>query len=338
MIIFLHELGWLKLIYYFDIMINLKNIKLDNSPSNYIPSPGLLNALEVAYMLKRPLLLTGEPGTGKTQFAFWAADQLSRTEGFYNTPFIYNTKTASTAQDLFYSYDAIAHFREIHTDQPGGGARTTEDFIQLKALGLAIANAIGRNDIGLSSRILDKSNVAGDRAGSVVLIDEIDKAPRDFPNDLLNEIENYEFEIKELNTRIRVTDEQQKQKIIIILTSNFEKNLPDAFLRRCIYYHIDFPTRERLFEIIIKRLDISPDDYSNIEKRVNDFFLFHHYPNIIKKPSTSEFIDWIRVLQNDNLLHQEFFLEDRLMKSEALPKYLPILIKNKDDINRLLAQ
>jgi len=338
MIIFFHELGWLKLIHYFDIMINLKNIKLDNSPSNYIPSPGLLNALEVAYMLKRPLLLTGEPGTGKTQFAFWAADQLSRTEGFHNTPYIYNTKTSSTAQDLFYSYDAIAHFRDIRQSEDQGGGRTTEDFIQLKALGLAIANAIGRNELPMSPRILDSSNVTTERKGSIVLIDEIDKAPRDFPNDLLTEIENYEFEIKELNTRIKVTGEEQKQKIIIILTSNFEKNLPDAFLRRCIYYHIDFPTRERLFEIIIKRLDISPDDYSNIEKRVNDFFQLHHYPNIIKKPSTSEFIDWIRVLQNDNLLHHEFFEEDRLLINDALPKYLPILIKNKDDISRLLGQ
>ncbi|HVU54158.1 MAG TPA: MoxR family ATPase [Puia sp.] len=334
-------------------MINLKNIKLDNSPSNYIPSPGLLNALEVAYMLKRPLLLTGEPGTGKTQFAFWVADQLSRTEGFQSTPYIYNTKTSSTAQDLFYSYDAVAHFREIHTEQPGNrdadqlgdggidqpqrGGKTTEDFIQLKALGLAIANAIGRNDLRLSSRILDKSNVTTNQAGSVVLIDEIDKAPRDFPNDLLNEIENYEFEIKELNTRIKISDEQQKQKIIIILTSNFEKNLPDAFLRRCIYYHIDFPTKERLLEIITKRLDISQDDYINLEKRVNDFFQLHHYPNIIKRPSTSEFIDWIRVLQNDNQLYHEFFLEDKLVKSDALSKYLPILIKNKDDLNRLLA-
>jgi MoxR-like ATPase len=319
-------------------MITLKNIKLDNSPSNYIPSPGLLNALEVAYMLKRPLLLTGEPGTGKTQFAFWAADQLSRSEGFHNTPYIYNTKTSSTAQDLFYTYDAIAHFRDIRQSEEQRGGKTTEDFIQLKALGLAIANAIGRNDLPLSSRILDNSHVTTERKGSVVLIDEIDKAPRDFPNDLLNEIENYEFEIKELNARVRIAEEEQKQRIIIVLTSNFEKNLPDAFLRRCIYYHIDFPTPERLFEIVIKRLDISSDDYTNIEKRVSDFLQFHHYPNIIKRPSTSEFIDWIRALQNDQILHQDFFQEDSLVLNDVLPKYLPILIKNKDDISRLLAK
>src|SRR5258707_2080571 len=127
------SVGRLKLKNYFDIMINLRNIKLDNSPSNYLPSPGLLNALEVAYMLKRPLLLTGEPGTGKTQFAFWAADQLSRTADFLNIPYIYNTKTSSTAQDLFYNYDAIAHFRETRTGASANDVHTTAgDFIQLK--------------------------------------------------------------------------------------------------------------------------------------------------------------------------------------------------------------
>jgi MoxR-like ATPase len=293
-------------------MIKLQNIRLDNRAANYLPSPELLNALEVAYMLKRPLLLTGEPGTGKTQFAFWVADALSKSDGFQPQPLMYNTKTSSMAQDLFYSYDAIAHFRE-------GKEKKTEDFIGMKALGLAIANA-------------------KEGKGSVVLIDEIDKAPRDFPNDLLNEIENYEFEIREINQRIGLTEDSQKQKIIIILTSNFEKNLPDAFLRRCIYYHIDFPTKERLYEIVLRRLDLSPDDYGDIEKRVNDFFLFHRFPNISKRPSTSEFIDWIRVLHNDRLLSKDFFADGQLIIDEMLPKYLPILIKNKEDIGKILAK
>lgn len=317
-------------------MIKLQNIKLDNRASNYLPSPELLNALEVAYMLKRPLLLTGEPGTGKTQFAFWAADQLSRSDGFRPQPFIYNTKTSSTAQDLFYNYDAVAHFRDSRTD--GAGDKKTEDFIQLKAMGLAIASAIGRIHNPLPASILDRSNISFDGKGSVVLIDEIDKAPRDFPNDLLNEIENYEFEIKEINQRIQITEESQKQKIIVILTSNFEKNLPDAFLRRCIYYHIEFPTRERLYEIVLRRLDIPPDEYGHIERRVDDFFLFHHFPNISKRPSTSEFIDWIRVLHNDRLLDKEFFQNGQLIIDDLLPKYLPILIKNKEDIGKVIAK
>ncbi len=241
-------------------MITLRNLTINNSPADYLPSPGLLNALEVAYMLQRPLLLTGEPGTGKTQFAYWVADQLAQTNAFRPTPYVYNTKTSSTAKDLFYHYDAIAHFREGRV----GGA---EDFIQLKALGLAIASAAGRLDLPtLSPAIVQKSGIADGPIGSVVLIDEIDKAARVVPNDLLTEIENYEFEITELNQLIRLTAEAQRRNIIIILTSNFEKNLPDAFLRRCIYFHIEFPDKDRLFEIIIRRLDVSRDDYGDIRK------------------------------------------------------------------------
>jgi len=310
-------------------MIKLQNLTIDNRPSKYLPSHGLLNALEVAYMLKRPLLLTGEPGTGKTQFAFWVADQLAKTDGFQAQPFIYNTKTSSTAKDLFYHYDAIAHFRETGT---------ADNFIQLKAMGLAIASAIGRKNLTLSPSIINRSGIPDDEArGSVVLIDEIDKASRDFPNDLLNEIENYEFEITELNQKVQLTAASQRENIIVILTSNFEKNLPDAFLRRCIYYHIDFPDRDRLFEIIVRRLDISADDYKNIERRVDDFFQFQQFPNISKRPSTSECIDWIRVLQNDKLLGKSFFQLGQLIVDDDLRKYLPVLIKGKDDLAKFLA-
>ena len=319
-------------------MIKLQNIAIDNRPSNYLPSPGLLNALEVAYMLKRPLLLTGEPGTGKTQFAFWAAEQLSQTDGFLAQPFLYNTKTSSTARDLFYHYDAIAHFRETRTSASPSAERAAEDFIQLKAMGLAIANAIGRKEGMLPPSILERGAIGDEPKGSVVLIDEIDKASRDFPNDLLNEIENYEFEITEINQRVKLAGEKQRQNIIVILTSNFEKNMPDAFLRRCIYYHIEFPTKERLFDIIVRRLDISQDDYKNIGRRVDDFFRFQDFPDISKRPSTSECIDWIRVLKNDNLLNKEFFFEDQLIVDDELYKYLPVLIKSKDDWAKFLAR
>jgi MoxR-like ATPase len=322
-------------------MINLRNLIINNSPSDYLPSPGLLNALEVAYMLKRPLLLTGEPGTGKTQFAFWVADQLAKTDGFQPQPLVYNTKTSSTAKDLFYNYDAIAHFRATRSTTEGHhstphNSPSTEDFVQLRALGLAIANAIGRLDLTLSPAILEKSGIPDQPRGSVVLIDEIDKAPRDFPNDLLNEIENYEFDIPELNQKVKLTAETQRQNIIIILTSNFEKNLPDAFLRRCIYYHIEFPDKQRLFQIIIRRLDVSEGDYRNIEKRVDDFFRIQQIPNISKRPSTSEFIDWMRVLLHDNRLNKEFFLGPELILDDELAKYLPVLIKSKDDLVRIL--
>jgi len=205
-------------------------------------------------------------------------------------------------------------------------------------MGLAIASAIGRKNLTLSPPILNRSGIPDEGRGSVVLIDEIDKASRDFPNDLLNEIENYEFEITELNQKVQLTADSQRQNIIVILTSNFEKNLPDAFLRRCIYYHIDFPDRDRLFEIIVRRLDISADDYKNIERRVDDFFQFQQFPNISKRPSTSECIDWIRVLQNDKLLGKSFFQLGQLIVDDDLRKYLPVLIKGKDDLAKFLAQ
>ncbi|HXD76655.1 MAG TPA: MoxR family ATPase [Puia sp.] len=315
-------------------MIKLRNLDINNAAENYLPSPGLLNALEVAFMLKRPLLLTGEPGTGKTQFAFWAADQLAKSNGFLPQPLVYNTKTSSTAKDLFYHYDAIAHFRESRA--AADHHKSTEDFIQLRALGLAIAGAVGRKDLTLSPAILNRSGISDEPRSSVVLIDEIDKAPRDFPNDLLNEVEYYEFEIAELDERVRLTADTQRRNIIIILTSNFEKNLPDAFLRRCIYYHIDFPDKQRLFEIIVRRLDVSEDEYADIDRRVDDFFRFHQYPNISKRPSTSECIDWMRVLKEDQVLDRQFFFGSELILDAALTKYLPILIKGKDDLARML--
>jgi len=319
--------------------MELRNIQFTDDPTNYLPSNELIDAIEIAYALKRPLLLTGEPGTGKTQFAYWVAHELSKRQNFQPQPYIFNTKTSSTAQDLFYHYDAISHFRDnsIHNRdmKTGEGA---EDFIQLRALGLAILNAIGEENPLKGSSIIRRSNLNLDGKGSVVLIDEIDKAPRDFPNDLLNEIENYEFEIKEINKKIRLNDTAQKEKILVILTSNFEKNLPDAFLRRCIFYHIGFPSKAKLAEIIRRKLPLNDISVSQfVENRVDDFFVLYNYPNIIKKPSTSEFVDWMKVLLMDNALSKQFFLNGHLNNDTSLLKYLPVLLKNKDDIKTVAA-
>src|SRR6185436_4921753 len=180
--------------------------------------------------------------------------------------------------------------------------KSTEDFIELKALGLALANAKGRNNIGISKTILDRSKVSEKPSSSVVLIDEIDKAPRDFPNDLLNETENFEFEIKELNTPPIRLENEEKQRLLIIMTSNFEKNLPEPFLRRCVYFHIDFPTETHLYNIMEKRLNINEKEIQDVKNRISDFFRIHNDPNVQKKPSTSEAIDFVRVLQSDGML------------------------------------
>jgi MoxR-like ATPase len=316
--------------------IDLKDIFVNNNPDRYIPSVELIRAVEIAYALKRPLLLSGEPGTGKTEFARWVASNLYN-KGFLDRPVVYNTKSSSIAQDLFYYYDAVSHFRETNinpenTHTAERSRKTTEDFIELKALGLAFANAKGRQNLEISNKIAIKSKINESPVSSVVLIDEIDKAPRDFPNDLLNEIERYEFEIKEINQKIELTDEERK-RILVIMTSNFEKNLPEPFLRRCVYYHIEFPSPERLIDIIKNRLNIDNGKIESLKRRVDDFFVIRSNQHVQKKPSTSECIDWMRVLNDANLISEPLFDEQKRIKpGSSIVNYLPVLLKMKEDL------
>ena len=162
------------------------------SPDSYILDEALASAVEVAVALGQPLLLTGEPGTGKTRLAYKIAWDLSRQyPHFLPEPLIYHTKTNSIAQDLFYTYDAMRHFHDANIKKTAGeAAPPTSDYVELRAFGKAIA-------LTQENEIQDQRFVqANECVSSVVLIDEIDKAPRDFPNDILNEIEHTEFENK----------------------------------------------------------------------------------------------------------------------------------------------
>jgi MoxR-like ATPase len=344
-----------------NIDMELKNIFIDNSPAGYIPSNELVHAAEVAYALKRPLLLSGEPGTGKTEFARWVADTLSKKYGFNKDPLVFPTKSTSIAQDLFYYYDAISHFRDANIQRFNNESELTHlrkyspepeseltdikkvverrsgpvdasDYITFNALGLAFQRAKG-----LSSGLVDEAEEKSNREGTVVLIDEIDKAPRDFPNDLLNEIERYTFEIRELNhLQVNLSDEEKK-KIFVIMTSNFEKNLPEAFLRRCVYFHISFPTPEKLTEILKKRLNISDEaDIDNIRRRVEDFFRFRADDNIQKKPSTSEALDFVRVLYHEKKLATALFDGGNKITREG-EKYISLLLKKREDRDLYIA-
>jgi MoxR-like ATPase len=310
--------------------IEIDKIYLNNNPIDYVADDGLIKAVEIAIALGKPLLVSGEPGTGKTKLADYVAMQLAtQTTGqayaFLNTPYIFNTKSTSVSTDLFYFYDAVSHFRSQHADT------TTEQFIELKPMGLAIAQTHGLNSPGLQgiSKIGNLSDkfVLPEPRSSVVLVDEIDKAPREFPNDLLNEMENYRFDIKEINETVTRCDSDCR--IVVIMTSNSEKNLPNAFLRRCIFYHIGFPDKDKLLQIAKKRLMIDNTTYDELIGKAIDEFNNMRNRAMNKKPSTSEFLDWINLLQYYKLLNNASFAPGNTDPLYEATK--STLIKNYED-------
>lgn len=204
----------------------------DSRPWDYNPEPGLVDAVNVALMLGKPLLLTGEPGCGKTTFAYNLAWELG-----LGPPLKFETKSGSVARDLFYQFDTMGMFKAAYMKD---GKRTrAEDFITYSAFGEAIILAGVRiHEPRLAERYAHTQPIR-----SVVLIDEVDKAPRDFPNDILNELERMYFKVPELANRewgeLRI-DAAPQLKPVVILTSNLEKQLPPAFLRRCIFHDVPF--------------------------------------------------------------------------------------------------
>jgi MoxR-like ATPase len=255
-------------------------------PDAYLADPGLVDAVNVALLLGQPLLLTGEPGTGKTTFAASVAWKLSLDE-----PLKFETKSTSTASDLFYQYNALARF---HAAQAGAGQTRTLDYITYHALGIAIIRA---NEESAVKEYLPDSFVHGGRRRSVVLVDEVDKAPRDFPNDILNEVEAMYFRVPELGGAVIAADREFQP--ILIVTSNSEKNLPDAFLRRCAYYHIPFPKRDRLAEIIQRRLGSSAEFVNPFLNDALDLFERLREPaaGLRKRPSVAELLSWLVALR-----------------------------------------
>jgi MoxR-like ATPase len=297
-----------------------KSASLDD-PAGYLAGPGLRNAVNVALSLGQPLLLTGEPGTGKTQLANSLAYEIGLP-----SPLVFNVKTTSTAKDLFYNYDAMRHFHDSHFS---GNTLSVDDYISYEAFGLAILLA---KDPAEADEFLPPLYRGRGPTRTVVLIDEIDKAPRDLPNDLLNEIEEMSFAVKE--TR-RTFTADTRYRPILVLTSNSEKNVPDAFLRRCIFYHIPFPNEEALRKIIERRLPpTSAFTPEMIDNAINEFVRIRHMPDLKKQPATAELLGWIRILC-------ELEIDVGNLKAgqmESVVMSYSVLAKTRDDLELLQYQ
>jgi MoxR-like ATPase len=293
------------------------------APKAYLPDPGLVDAVNVALVLGQPLLLTGEPGTGKTQLAWNLAAELGLGE-----PLLFETKSSSVARDLFYGFDTLRRFHAAHT----GGSQNAVDYLTYHALGLAILLSTDRD----RHRALLPPELARDEGPprrSVVVIDEIDKAPRDFPNDLLNEIEHLYFRIPELaNAEVRA---DPALRPVVVVTSNSEKHLPDAFLRRCVFYHLDFPDTQRLKRIVLLRLVTAapagralPLGEAFLADAVALFeALRRPESGLRKKPGTAELLGWV-VAMAEAGTDLQAALADQKTRLRAT---LGALVKDRDD-------
>ena len=252
-----------------------------SGPEKYLPGDELLDAINTSILLGQPILLTGEPGCGKTEVGDYVAWKLNLGKAIR-----FDIKSTTTARDLFYTYDTIARF---HAAQDRSGSVDPIRFAKFGGLGLAILFANKPVDV---ARFLPQDIHPGQRR-SVVLIDEIDKAPPDVPNDLLMEIASMQFYMPEAGVTIAA---EKDLRPIVVITSNSERTLPGPFLRRCIYHDIAFPKAERLKEIVTARIGDFPIGSDLLSDAISFFFLLRS-AGVQKKPSTAELLAFVLMLR-----------------------------------------
>lgn len=262
-----------------------------SSTETYVAPPDLAMAVNAAITLERPLLVKGEPGTGKTELARQVAAHL-------RLPILeWNVKSTTRAQQGLYEYDAVSRLR----DSQLGEARVHD-----------IGNYIRKGKLWQAFEAPEKT---------VLLIDEIDKADIEFPNDLLQELDRMEFHVYETGETVRA-----RQRPVVIITSNNEKELPDAFLRRCFFHYIRFPDAETLKRIVdVHYPGLKP---RLLDEALSQFLELRDVQGLKKKPSTSELLDWLKLILAEDLAPEDL----KRPAGEMLPKLHGALLKNEQDV------
>ena len=257
----------------------------------YVSTNDLAVAVNASIALEKPLLVKGEPGTGKTELAKQIAKSLKLNI------IEWNIKSTTKAQQGLYEYDAISRLRD---------------------------SQLGNKEISRISNYIKKGkiwNAFESKEKTVLLIDEIDKADIEFPNDLLQELDKMQFHVYETGELIKA-----KKRPIVIITSNNEKELPEAFLRRCFFHFIQFPEIETLKRIV--KVHFPDIKKSLLDSAIKKFFQIREVPGLKKKPSTSEALDWIKLLLIEDLDSSDLKTQEK----NFLPKLYGALIKNEQDI------
>ncbi len=260
---------------------------------NYVATDDLMMAVNAALALERPLLIKGEPGTGKTMLALEVAKALGRP--LYE----WHVKSTTKAQNGLYEYDAVSRLRDSQLGDP-----------KVKDIGNYIVQGM-----------LWKAFSADEP--SVLLIDEVDKADIEFPNDLLRELDRMEFYVYETQQLIKA-----KHRPLVIITSNNEKELPDAFLRRCFFHYIRFPDADTMAQIV--EVHFPGIKKQLLSQALNAFFEIREVPGLKKKPTTSELLDWLKLLMAEDIPPEALHSQDT---HKIVPPLHGALIKNEQDVH-----